>query len=285
MADVSGPFDGTSWAETEWYRHMPAAMKSGVIGIKVSGVANGALGFTASGRDVTLTVGNANVGGAGFSRTAPATSVAVPANTNASLSRRDRIVLRRSLSTHDVVPTIITGTAAASPVAPAITQNATTFDLKMFSFLVPPNSGTTLTSIIDERTWVSDGVADEAIFTPYLGEGTGTSGTASDTPTTIASFSCDIPESLDSVRRIRVHGYAHVVTAAGIGATIRLTSSDGWAVNRSPNVGDQNCDMVITRYDTDLTSGPRTYNLQVDKTVSAGADLTWRAAYLSAEII
>lgn len=186
MADVSGPFDDSPWSETEWYRHMPAAMKSGVVGSKVSGVANGALGFTASGRDVTLTVGTANVGGAGYSRTAPTTSVSVPANANSSLARRDRLVLRRSLSTRTVVPTIITGTASASPVAPAITQNATTFDLKMFSFLTPANSGTTLTSIVDERTWVQDGTATAVPGTHALLEGTSTQTITNNNPTLIS---------------------------------------------------------------------------------------------------
>lgn len=167
MAETSGPFDGSPWAESEWYKYMPAAMKSGVIGTKVSGTGNGALAFSPSGLQITLAAGDANVGGAGYSRSAPLSAVAVPANTNSSLSRRDRIVLRRSLSTHNVTPVVIQGTPAASPSAPAITRNSTTFDLQLFSFLTPPNSGSTLSSVTDERVWVDAG-AVSAPTGPHL---------------------------------------------------------------------------------------------------------------------
>ena len=44
-------------------------------------------------------------------------------------------------------------------MAPALTQvEAGQWDIPLFSFLVPPNSGTTLTGFIDERTWVDPGV-------------------------------------------------------------------------------------------------------------------------------
>lgn len=286
MADASGPFDGTPWAETEWYRHMPAAMKSGVIGTKVSGVANGALGWTASGRDITLTAGNANVGGAGYSRSTPLNAVSVPANSSGSLSRRDRLVLRRSLATKTVTPVVITGTAAASPVAPAITQNATTYDLKLFSFLTPPNSGTSLTSVIDERNWVSDGTVDQTIFSPFLGDTPGSSSpvTVGAAATNVVSVSVVIPEGLDEVRRIRVHGYVFCKTIAGVGLFLSLTSSAGFSVSRQINEGSLVGDYVFTRYDTNLTAGARTYNLQVQSSVN-GQDVITRAPYISAEII
>ena len=156
MADTSGPFDGVPWAEAEWYRHMPSAMPSGVIGGPQTAATLGPLAWATSGLTVNLAVGNANVGGAGYSRGAPTTSVSVAANTNSTLFRRDRIVLRRSTATNNVVPTVIQGTPAATPVAPDITRNSTTFDLPLFSFLVPTNSGTALSSVVDERVWLSE---------------------------------------------------------------------------------------------------------------------------------
>lgn len=265
---------------------MPAAMKSGVIGTKVSGVANGALGWVASGRDVNLTVGNANVGGAGYARTAPTTSVAVPANTNSSLSRRDRLVLRRSVTSKTVTPTVITGTPAASPVAPAITQNSTTFDLKLFSFLTPPNSGTALSSVIDERNWVSDGTIDEMIFSPFLGETQSTAVvTVGPTFQNVVSVTVTVPEALDEVRRIRVHGYVFCQTASNTGSVVQFTSSRGWApIAKTVNEGSLNGDFVLTRYDTDLTPGTRTYNLQVRATIAGGSVLT-RSPEIMCEII
>lgn len=155
MADTSGPWNSASWAEGQWGDHMSPAMPSGVIGDPVSSAGTGALGLTTSGLTVTLAVGSANVGGFGYDRVAPVTSTAVTANTNATNNRRDRLVLRRNLSTQTVTPVVIAGAAAASPVAPAITRTATTFDLPMFSFLVPPASGTNITGIVDERYFVS----------------------------------------------------------------------------------------------------------------------------------
>jgi len=156
MPDVSGPFDGSPWAEVEWYRHLPSAIPSGVIGGPQNAATLGPLAWATSGLTITLAVGNANVGGAGYSRSAPTTAVAVAPNTNSTLFRRDRIVLRRSTATHDVKPVVIQGTAAATPVAPDITRNSTTFDLPLFSFLVPTNSGTALSGVVDERVWLSE---------------------------------------------------------------------------------------------------------------------------------
>jgi hypothetical protein len=39
-------------------------------------------------------------------------------------------------------------------VAPAITRDDTTWDLPLFSFLVPPASGTTISGVLDERVWI-----------------------------------------------------------------------------------------------------------------------------------
>lgn len=158
MPDASGPFDGSPWAESQWFRHMPSAMPSGVIGTPQGAATTGPLGFASSGLTITPLAGDANVGGAGYSRTAALGSVTTAANANSTLSRRDRLVLRRSIATHNVVLTVIQGTAAATPVAPSITRDATTFDLSLFSFLVPPASGTALSSVVDERVWIaSDG--------------------------------------------------------------------------------------------------------------------------------
>lgn len=155
MADTSGPWNNATWSEGQWGDHIGATMISGVIGDPVSSAGTGALGLTTSGLTVTLAVGSANVGGFGYDRVAPVTSTAVTANTNATNNRRDRLVLRRNLSTQTITPVVIAGAAAASPVAPAITRSATVFDQPMFSFLVPPASGTNITGIVDERIFVS----------------------------------------------------------------------------------------------------------------------------------
>ena len=156
MADASWPWDSVPWAEVEWYKLMAAALPSGVIGTPAGSATTGELSFSSSGLSVTLGTGRASVGGAGFARTAPPGATAVTANTHASQSRRDRIVLRRDLGTHTVTPVVIAGTPAASPTAPSITRTDTVYDLKLFSFLVPPASGTSITGVTDERVWIEE---------------------------------------------------------------------------------------------------------------------------------
>ena len=148
MTDTYGPFDTASWAQDQWYRHAPIWAPSGLY-------SNSDLQITFSGLNFTIGTGRAWVRGAGFERTGSPASQAIPANTNASLSRRDRVVLRRDLGAKTVAPTLIQGTPSASPTAPAITQNETgQWDLPLWSFLVPPNSGTSITGTVDERAYL-----------------------------------------------------------------------------------------------------------------------------------
>jgi hypothetical protein len=155
VPDTSGPWDGAPWAEADWYRNMVGLMPSGIIGAAVaSGIGSGSFAWSASGLTLTPAAGQAVIGGAGVNRTVALTSVTGTTNSHASFSRRDRLVLRRSLSTHAVGLAVIAGTPAATPVAPALTRDATTFDLPLFSFLVPPNNGTTTSGVVDERLWI-----------------------------------------------------------------------------------------------------------------------------------
>ena len=163
MTDLYGPFDGTPWAQDQWYRHASAWAPSGVFGSSAAtSTTTGDLALTVSGRNVTIGTGRAWVRGAGFERTGTPASQAVSANTNTTLSRRDRVVLRRDLATKTIAPVLLTGTPAATPVAPSITQSETgQWDLLLYSFLVPPNSGTTLSGIVDERLWMDPGGGSE----------------------------------------------------------------------------------------------------------------------------
>jgi hypothetical protein len=156
VTDTAGPFDGTPWAEAQWARHAAAWAPSGVYGPPGSSTSTGDLPLSVSALNVGLGAGRAWVRGFGFERSGAAVMQAVAANTHASFSRRDRIVLRRNLATHTVAPVLIQGTPASTPVAPALTQSETgSWDLPMFSFLVPPSSGTSITGIVDERGWLS----------------------------------------------------------------------------------------------------------------------------------
>lgn len=148
MTDTSGPWGTNPWTETQWYRFASAWAPDGVLG------PNDLL-LTSSGLSVTLGVGRAWVHGAGYERVAPVSSLTVAANNDSTNYRRDRIVLRRSLSTHTVTPVVIQGTPSATPVPPTPTQNDSgDWDVLMWSFLVPPGGGTSISGVIDERATV-----------------------------------------------------------------------------------------------------------------------------------
>lgn len=187
MTDVAGPFDGSPWAEAQWYRHAPMWAPSGVYGPAGASTSTGGLPFATSGLQVSIGAGRANVRGAGFERTGTPPLQAVTTNGNATLSRRDRVVLRRNLATHTVTVVVIQGTPASTPVAPAVTQVETgSWDLPLFSFLVPPNNGTSITGVIDERVWLDDNGSLVVPGPQYaLLHGTGTQSLVNDTPTTI----------------------------------------------------------------------------------------------------
>src|SRR4051794_25181099 len=121
MTDSYGPMDGFPWADqTQWYRHAPKWTPSGVNGAPGSASTSGDLALSLSGLNFTVGTGRGWVRGAGFERSGSPASQAIAANTNASLSRRDRVVLRRDLAAKTVAPALIQGTPAASPAAPAI---------------------------------------------------------------------------------------------------------------------------------------------------------------------
>jgi hypothetical protein len=180
MPDSAGPFEGGTWSEAEWYRFAPAWAPSGVLGsTPAASASQGSFGTSASGLTLSTSAGRAIVSGAGFERVG-ATSTPVPANANATLSRRDRLVIRRDLAAKTVTIRLVQGTPAASPVPPSVTQNdAGIWELPLCSFLVPPASGTGLSGFLDERLWITPGASvltamttDALLAQPALGEGT-----------------------------------------------------------------------------------------------------------------
>jgi hypothetical protein len=154
MPDVYGPFTGQTWTQGQWYRDAYAREQSGVYAAAAFTAATvGDLALTVSGLNITMAVGRAHVRGAGYERTGTAWTFAVPANTNATQARIDRLVLRRDLTAQTVVPTVIQGTPAATPTEPGLTQiEDGVWDLPLFSWTTPANSGAPLTNVVDERS-------------------------------------------------------------------------------------------------------------------------------------
>jgi hypothetical protein len=155
VTDYFGPYSTSPWSEAEWFDHMAPAMPSGVIGATAASYDTGGLPLILSGLNWSVGPGTANVAGSGFRRDSAAGGAVTP-NTHTSQSRRDRVVLRRDLAIHQTVIALKEGTPAASPTAPSLEQDPTgVWEEALFSFLVPPNSGSALTGVVDERSWLA----------------------------------------------------------------------------------------------------------------------------------
>ncbi len=129
------------------------------------GVAPGylnSLAITGATSPISMDTGAALVDGRQYKNDA-ALSITIP--TPVTYSRIDRIVLRASWgTTYTVRAYRIAGTEAASPVAPAITQNSgTTYDIKLYQVLITTGGVITLT---DERVFAqvqTAGIANLAV--------------------------------------------------------------------------------------------------------------------------
>lgn len=159
MPDVYGPFTAATWEQGGWFRDAWARSPSGIYtprgdgfrAAELDGPGTRDLGLTVAGLTVTMGLGRAHVRGASYERTGTAWSYDVPANT-AAQPRRDRLVLRRDLVAGTVLPVVLQGTPAASPVAPALTQvDDGVWELPLYELAVPPNSGAPITVVRDHR--------------------------------------------------------------------------------------------------------------------------------------
>lgn len=159
------PFDagpGTNPSEAGWGRMARLWREPGVVGSPTSGAYN----LTVSGLNATISrrpgpvAAEAWVDGFMHRLVDADVTFAVPANTNAN-PRVDRIVLRRDLNANTIVLTRLTGTPAASPAAPALTQiDGGVYDLPLWRFTVPGGSGTPLTGLVDDRKWIDPNPAE-----------------------------------------------------------------------------------------------------------------------------
>lgn len=217
MADTVGPFDSSPWAAAQWARFANVWCPSGVLGLPAAAATSGGLAFNATGRTVSAGTGRAWIRGFGFERTGTPPTHTASANTHASWSRRDRLVLRRDLATSTIVTAVKEGVAAATPTAPSLTQSDTgVWEIPLHSWLTPPNSGTALTGIVDERIWVDpDTGADIQIasLSPTLGSGLGGLGGVSAVVT----------------RTGRLVELSHAYEGAAVTTNIHATTLPDWA--------------------------------------------------------
>lgn len=105
-----------------------------------------------TGMSVRVNTGKAFIQGY-FHEVYSAQEVLTIAAADATNPRIDRVVIRRDLTNRTAVLAVLTGTAAASPVAPALTQNvAGTYEISLAQVLVPAAAAVIVNvNITDER--------------------------------------------------------------------------------------------------------------------------------------
>lgn len=165
MPDVRTPVDGESWPQADFYDDAPLWSPSGIVCPPQTNIAAGDLALAVSGLTWSVAIGRARVRGQRYRRTTSAATGTLAVNSNASLSRRDRLVLRRDLAAKTTTVVALQGTAAGSPTNPALTQvEAGVWDQALFSFLVQPNSSTVLADLRDERAFLAPDGSGLPIF-------------------------------------------------------------------------------------------------------------------------
>lgn len=155
MTVRSFPFFGQDSAEDDYAR----------LHYLESGVLSG-LNLTLSGLGWSLSTGAAMVGGFEMLvETSPATGSSTA--TSGSNPRRDMLVARRTLdpSGSSVVPALLQGAPASSPVDPTPARNVVgVFEEPLFSWQVPGGGGTGTTGIVDLRASLLSGAGGPKAF-------------------------------------------------------------------------------------------------------------------------
>jgi hypothetical protein len=103
-----------------------------------------------TGMTVSIAAGSAWINGYRYENTEALNKTLTTAN--GSYPRIDRIVIRWSLLNRSITAVVLTGTAAATPTAPALTRNAEVYELCLAEILVP-QAATSITTgnITDTR--------------------------------------------------------------------------------------------------------------------------------------
>lgn len=103
-----------------------------------------------TGMTVSIAAGSAWINGYRYENTEALNKTLTTAN--GSYPRIDRIVIRWSLLNRSITAVVLTGTAAATPTAPALTRSAEVYELCLAEILVP-QAATSITTgnITDTR--------------------------------------------------------------------------------------------------------------------------------------
>lgn len=150
--DAYAPFDsgaGANAMEATWRSMMRRNVLTGVI----AGVTNELLTFgDSTGMQVKVNTGECWIEGHWGQNTAIKTLPVATAH--ATLARIDRAVARCDFVNNRIEVDVVTGTAAASPVAPSLTQNTSVWEISLALVSVAAAASTiTAANVTDMRTW------------------------------------------------------------------------------------------------------------------------------------
>lgn len=161
MTETYFPFDagnGAAIIESQWADMACLWARSGVNYMSFGDSIN-KLAVTASGSNMNVSIdsGRAWVRGFGYKNDASASKTLSAAH--ATLNRIDRIVIRLDRTANTVLLAVLTGTNGASPSAPALTQNSTTWEISLAQVYIGAAVTTISNSnITDERELTFPGV-------------------------------------------------------------------------------------------------------------------------------
>lgn len=152
MTLTSYPFEAQDVTETQFSYMFKELQDSGVVG--VPGDTKFAVTTDGSGMDVQIAAGFAFVRGHVVDSTSSETRTLAASEAN---PRIDRVVLRLDPTANTINIVVLKGTAATSPVAPALTQTTTgIYDVPLARIAVPANALNIVTAdITDERLFTS----------------------------------------------------------------------------------------------------------------------------------
>jgi hypothetical protein len=155
MAITSWPFETQDTTETQFSQLFRELQDSGVVD---SATGNGFKVQAATGLTVDVLAGDAIV--RGFMVSSDATVNKAVAAPHATLTRKDRVVLRLDPTANTITVEVLTGTPASSPTVPALTQTSTAnYEIALATLTVNPGAGTIASGdIIDERPFVGSRV-------------------------------------------------------------------------------------------------------------------------------
>lgn len=160
MAQTYHPFDagaGANIVEAQW-RAMARHWVHGGSGVLATELNKLSTIGDSTGMQVKVDTGRAWVAGHFYENDAQLT-LAISSNASGN-PRIDRVVIRADFTANTIAATVITGTPAASPVAPAITQSTSVWDIPLAQ-VAAANGAVTIAAgnVTDERPLVGPNMA------------------------------------------------------------------------------------------------------------------------------